>query len=92
MEEITLSEEEKISRRKVIGGLGIGLASLATAQVFAAPGAQHKDVPAPPHSKTQLLNIQNHHLKVSRRSGLDLPVRWTLSQTMENKAIKAQDV
>src|SRR3954451_1598067 len=48
MEEITLKEEEKISRRKIIGGLGIGLASLATAQVFAAPGAQHKDGPAPP--------------------------------------------
>jgi len=48
MEEITLSEEEKISRRKVIGGLGIGLASLATAQVFAAPGVQHKDAPGGP--------------------------------------------
>src|SRR4051795_13630331 len=48
MEEISLSEEEKITRRKVIGGLGVGLASLATAQVFAAPGAQHKDSPAPP--------------------------------------------
>jgi len=48
MEEITLSEEERISRRKIIGGLGVGLASIATAQVFAAPGAQQKDSPAPP--------------------------------------------
>jgi hypothetical protein len=48
MEEVFLNEEERISRRKVIGGLGIGLASLATAQVFAAPGAQYKDAPGGP--------------------------------------------
>lgn len=49
MEEQTLAENEKVSRRKVIGGLGLGLASLATAQVLAAPVAQYKeDVPTPP--------------------------------------------
>ena len=49
MEELTPAEMEKVSRRKIIDGLGAGLASLATAQVFAAPVAQHKeDAPTPP--------------------------------------------
>src|SRR6478735_112815 len=48
MEELNLTENEKVSRRKIIGGLGVGLASLATAQVFAAPTAENKNTPAPP--------------------------------------------
>src|SRR6202165_5528381 len=42
-----MNEKDKITRRQVIGGLGVGLASLAIAPVFAAPGAQHPKPPAP---------------------------------------------
>jgi len=49
MEEFTLTDNDKVSRRKVIGGLGVGLAALATTPVFATPGAAPKeDTPAPP--------------------------------------------
>ena len=42
-----MSEHDKITRRKVIGGLGVGLATLAISPVLAAPGAQSTDMPAP---------------------------------------------
>jgi NAD(P)-dependent dehydrogenase (short-subunit alcohol dehydrogenase family) len=42
-----MNEEMKVTRRRVIGGLGVGLASLAISPVMAAPGAQNNETPAP---------------------------------------------
>ncbi len=42
-----MNENDNISRRKVIGGLGLGLATAVTAPVFGAPGAHNSDSPAP---------------------------------------------
>ena len=44
---MTMNEQEKINRRTVIGGLGLGLASVVTAPVFGAPGNHLPDVPRP---------------------------------------------
>ena len=43
-----MEEENKISRRKVIGGLGAGLATVVAAPVFAAGGGHNGDAPPPP--------------------------------------------
>ena len=42
-----MNEQEKITRRTVIGGLGLGLASVVTAPVLGAPGNQPQDAPMP---------------------------------------------
>ena len=42
-----MKEENKISRRKVIGGLGAGLATVVASPVFAANGNQNQDSPPP---------------------------------------------
>ena len=40
-------EEHRMSRRRVIHGLGTGLATVMAAPVLAAPGASLADAPAP---------------------------------------------
>ncbi|HEX2606548.1 MAG TPA: SDR family oxidoreductase [Flavisolibacter sp.] len=42
-----MSEQYKISRRKVLGGIGAGLATLAIAPAFGAPGFQSNGQPVP---------------------------------------------
>jgi len=42
-----MKEEDKISRRKVIGGLGAGLATIVASPVFAGAGSNNEDL-APP--------------------------------------------
>jgi NAD(P)-dependent dehydrogenase (short-subunit alcohol dehydrogenase family) len=43
-----MNEENQISRRRVIHGLGTGLATVVATPVLAAPGVQHTDAPEPP--------------------------------------------
>lgn len=42
-----MNENEKMTRRKIIGGLGAGLATVVAAPVFAAPGVRNSDSPPP---------------------------------------------
>lgn len=43
-----MNEKDQITRRKVIAGLGAGLATFVAAPVFGNPGAPNGDAPAPP--------------------------------------------
>src|SRR3954447_3422602 len=42
-----MDDKNTVSRRQVIGGLGLGLASIAVSPVFGAPNGENKTPPAP---------------------------------------------
>lgn len=83
-----MNEENTISRRKVIGGLGAGLAAAVIAPVTSAQGAPNAAGADPENWWIQRQSIRSRLSKVSLSHGRALHLKWTRSQIMAKTATR----
>lgn len=85
-----MNNEHKISRRKIIGGLGSGIAALAAAPVLMPQAKQQVGPTLCRDWKIRLPNIQNHLSKSNPRHGRAYQLIWIPSRITGKPVTRVQ--